>query len=145
MSVTREAQNRFHPDAAFRQVFPHVPEPEQPHTQSQTPGQIQVLKEPVKSRAKVIDLDVALRQPACPVCVVELRIPFLREDQTISRMRLPYCRFLTTISKTFQSIFANRFQHRESRLGISGVGTLNQILIHQRRQALKEVDTEVAT
>ena len=137
MSVTSKAQNRLQPGTAFGQVFAHVPESKQRHTKTQAPVQIQSLKKPVESGTKIIDLSIALRQPARPVCGTQFGIALLRQDQTVSRMGPPRGGFLAAIGKAFEGIFANRLQHRETRLGVGAVRTLNQILIDQRRQPLE--------
>ena len=67
----------------------------------------QRLKQPVESETEVIDLNVALRQPASPIRGVQFRISFLRQNQTVRRMRPPRRRLLTAIGEALEGILAN--------------------------------------
>ena len=84
-----QAQNGFQPGAALGQVFAHVPESKQGHAKPQPPVQVPGLKQPVESETKVIDLNIALRQPASPIRGAQFRIAFLRQDQAVGRVRPP--------------------------------------------------------
>ena len=125
-------------------MFAHIPESKQRHTETQTPVDILRLKQPVERETEVIDLGVALRQPVRPVGGVQFRIPFLRQDQTVGRMGAARGRLLAAIDQAFEGIFANRFEHGETRLGFGAVHALHQIFVHQRGQAFKEIDAQVA-
>ena len=87
-----QSQNSFQPGTALGQVFPHIPESKQSHAETQTPVQIHGLKQPVEGETKIIDLNVALRQPASPIGRAQLWISFLRQDQTVRRMCPPRAR-----------------------------------------------------
>src|SRR5882724_9774836 len=57
----------------------------------------------------------------------------------------PRGRLIPAGSEALESILANRFQHRETGLGLGPVHALDQILVHQGRQPFKKIDAEVAT
>src|SRR6266542_5406846 len=113
-------------------MFPHIPKAKQRYAKTQTPIHIPRLKEPVESVPEVIDLNIALRQPISPFIRDELWVSFLSENHKIRRMRPSRRRLFFAFDKTFESILANSLQHRETRLGLGSVDTLNQILPHQR-------------
>ena len=84
-----EAQNSLQPGAPLDKVVPHVPESKERYGEPQPPVQIARLKEPIEGVTKIIDLRIALRQPASPISGTQFRISFLRKDQTVRRMCPP--------------------------------------------------------
>ena len=81
-----EAQNSLQPGTALSKVLAHVPESKKSNAQAQTPLQIAIFKKPIERVTEIVDLNIALRQPAIPVRGIQFRIPLFRENQTIRRM-----------------------------------------------------------
>src|SRR5947209_7212388 len=99
--------------------------------------------EPVESRAKVLDLLIASNEPRSAIRGIQFRISLLRQNQTVCRLRTTGYRFLSASDKALKSIFTNRLKHREAGLRLRPVSALSQILIHQRRQTLEEIDLQI--
>src|SRR3954463_15042013 len=93
----REAQNGFQPGTALAQVFPHIPESKQSQAEAQCPIAIQRLKQPVECETEIVDLDVALGQPASSMGGAQFGFSFLRQYETVCRMCPPRRRLLTAI------------------------------------------------
>src|ERR1700755_793087 len=110
-------------------MLPHIPEPEQGNTKSQAPIRIRNLKEPVESRAKVLDLLIASNEPRSAIRGIQFRIPFLRQNQKVCRLGAACYRFLSTCDKALMSIFTDRLKHSEAWLRLCTVSALNEILI----------------
>ncbi len=71
-------------------------------------------KEIIESRPEVVDFKIAPLQPRRPFVRAQFRITFLREHQAIRGMRSSRCDIFATRNETFQRVFTNRFQRRET-------------------------------
>src|SRR5579864_2074524 len=54
------------------------------------------------------------------------------------------CRLFAAGCETFESVFANRFQHGEAGVGTGPLRMLNQVLIDQRRKPVEQIDAKIA-
>src|SRR5215467_3577940 len=140
-----ELEDLFQPRAALDQILAHIPEPKQSHRQAQSPFELALSKKIIERGAKVIDLKIATREPETTLGFTQLRVSFLRKNQAIRGMGPPDRELFAAAGEVFESIFANGLEHGKTRLGIRSVHTLNQVLIHQGRQTIKQINAKVAT
>jgi len=133
------------PAGTLGQVFAHVPESKQGHTQAQPPIKIKRLKQPVEREAKVIDLSIALRQPARPIRGAQFWISLFSQNQTVRRMCPPYGRLLAAIGEAFEGITRESSLTSQNVARFGAIQPLNQILVHEGGQPFEEIDTEVVT
>src|SRR5205085_584533 len=112
-------------------MFPPFPELKQRDAKPETPLDIRTLNQPIDSRAKIVMLDIAPRQPAGTLGLGEVRVSFLRQHQAIGRMSPPRCLLLTAVAEALHAILANSFEHSKTRFIIALVGLLDQTLVDQ--------------
>src|SRR5205814_7681147 len=87
-------QKGLQPGPAFRQMFPPFPEPKERDAKPETPFDTRTLNQPIESRAKVVMLDIAPRQPAGTLGFRKVWVSLLRQHKAISRVSAPRCRLL---------------------------------------------------